>query len=263
MRIGLRTVRREPALGLKRLALPVSYWRTAEFLYVCRRLQPLPGGTVLDLGSPKELAVIIAREAGVRVVATDIQSSAVELSRRYARAQRIDGREPGTVHSEVQDGRSLQYRADCFDAAFSVSVLEHIPDDGDTAAIRELLRVTKPGGRIVFTVPFAPKRYDTFVSRPVYERAWQGQPVFYQRHYDLTSLKARLLEPAGAAVVDLELWGEGRARVERLLTRLGSGRTCLSPLEPLLASVFLRRIDGRMHGHPMAAMITLQKPPGV
>src|SRR5256886_11427065 len=57
---------------------------------------------------------------------TDILPEAVLLSRRYARGQRLEGQGPGLVHSEVEDGRALSYADASFDAAYSVSVLEHI-----------------------------------------------------------------------------------------------------------------------------------------
>src|SRR5215510_9307824 len=122
--VALRTLRREPILGLKRLALPVSYWRSAEFGYVWRRMTAPHGARVLDLGSPKDLAAMLARRRGYEVVATDILAEAVASSGRYARAQGLEGRGPGRVHSEVQDGRALAYPDAFFDAAFSVSVLE-------------------------------------------------------------------------------------------------------------------------------------------
>ena len=37
--IGFRTVLKEPVLGAKRLVLPVSYWRTAEFAFVLDALE--------------------------------------------------------------------------------------------------------------------------------------------------------------------------------------------------------------------------------
>src|SRR5947207_9066805 len=91
-------------LPLKRLALPVSYWRSAEFGYAWRQIQAPAGARVLDLGSPKDLAAMFARHRGYEVVATDILPDAVEASRRYARAQRLDGRGAGCVQSETQDG---------------------------------------------------------------------------------------------------------------------------------------------------------------
>jgi SAM-dependent methyltransferase len=168
--VGLRTFREEPVLGLKRLALPVSYWRSVEFAYVWRQLALGSGARVLDLGSPKDLATMLAKHRGYEVVATDILPEAIDLSERYARAQRLHGHGPGLVSSEVQDGRALTYEDGSFDAAYSVSVLEHIPDAGDSAAIRELVRVVRPGGLVVVTVPFDRRYRETFVDGAVYER---------------------------------------------------------------------------------------------
>src|SRR5436190_12475242 len=199
--VGLRTLRKEPVLGLKRLALPVSYWRSAEFAYVWRQLNQPAGARILDVGSPKDLAAMLARHRGYQVVATDILPEAVLLSRRYARGQRLEGQGPGLVHSEVQDGRALTYADASFDAAYSVSVLEHIPGDGDATAIRELVRIVRPGGLVVVTVPFDRRYRETFVQGPVYERSpTASEPVFFERHYDHETLSARLLAPAGCDV---------------------------------------------------------------
>ena len=260
LEVGLRTLRREPILGLKRLALPVSYWRSFEFAYVWRRLDMAPGTRVLDLGSPKDLAAMLARHRGYEVIATDILPEAIVLSQRYARAQRIEGRGPGRVHSEVQDGRALSFPDGSFDAAYSVSVLEHIPDDGDTAAIRELIRVVRPGGVVVVTVPFDRRYRETFVDGPVYERTQVGrEAVFFERHYDAAALSTRLLRMDGVELVDLRFWGEGAVRVEALLDRLGPMRLPLSPLEALLATASLRQVDPEGEGHPMAASFTLRR----
>ena len=258
--VGLRTLRKEPVLGLKRLALPVSYWRSAEFGYVWRQLTLPPGARVLDLGSPKDLAAMLAYRRGYEVVATDILPEAIESSRRYAVAQSLDGVGPGRVRSEVQDGRALEY-ADCsFDAAFSVSVLEHIPDDGDSKAMRELIRVVRPGGTIVVTVPYDRQYRETFVDGPVYERRpLANERLFFERHYDRQTLGARLQQPGACDVIDLTLWGEGSIRLEAFLDRLGPLRIPLSPLEAFFSKALLRRIGPDDSGHPMAAFVTLRR----
>ncbi|HJS48647.1 MAG TPA: hypothetical protein VJ773_11730, partial [Gemmatimonadales bacterium] len=102
--IGARTLLREPVLGAKRLVLPVSYWRAAEFAFVARHLRVPSGAAVVDLGSPKDLALLLARRCRCRVMALDILEEAVGLSRRYAAAQRRDGSAPGEVESRVADG---------------------------------------------------------------------------------------------------------------------------------------------------------------
>jgi SAM-dependent methyltransferase len=258
--VGLRTLRREPVLGLKRLALPVSYWRSAEFGYAWRQLTAPPGARVFDLGSPKDLAAMLARHRGYEVVATDILPEAIDSSRRYARAQGLDGQGAGRVQSEVQDGRALEYADASFDAAFSISVLEHIPGNGDSIAVRELIRIVRPGGVVVVTVPFDRQYRETFVQGPVYERTpIASEPVFFERHYDRETLVPRLVPSDVCEVVDASLWGEGTIRMEALLNRLGPLRLPLSPLEALFSTVLLRRVDPSRGGHPMAAFITLRR----
>ena len=249
-------------MGLKRLALPVSYWRSRECAYAWRQLPLPPGARVLDVGSPKDLAVMLARHRGYEVVATDILSEAISLSRRYAHAQGMEGQAPGRVHSEVQDGRALTYADSSFDAAYSVSVLEHIPDRGDVTAIRELIRVVRPGGVVVVTVPYDREYRETFVQGPVYERKPIGsEPVFFERHYDRATLAERLLGSESAAVVDLSVWGEGDIRMESLLNGLGPIGIPLSPLQAFFSTLSLRQVDpdGRSRAHPMAAFFTLRR----
>ena len=260
--VGLGTLRKEPVLGLKRLALPVGYWRAVEFAYVWRQLRQPAGARILDIGSPKDLAAMLARQRGYEVVATDILPAAVLLSRRYASAQGLEGQGPGRVCSEVQDARALPYADNSFDAAYSVSVLEHIPDNGDSAAMRELLRVVRPGGVVVITTPFDHHYRETFVTGPVYERTPLGsEPIFYERHYDREALTKKLLDQGAAEVVDLSFWGEGPVRMEALLERLGPLRIPLSPVEAFLATILLRQVELDCGGHPMAAFFTLRRRP--
>ncbi|GAA5483642.1 hypothetical protein Hsar01_02876 [Haloferula sargassicola] len=44
----------------------------------------------------------------------------------------------------------------CFDAAYCAHVLEHVDDD--RAAMREFLRILKPGGWVIFTIPITADR---------------------------------------------------------------------------------------------------------
>ncbi len=261
VRVGARCLPVDPRIGLARLILPVSYWRYAEFRYVVGALDCAPGARVLDVGSPKDLALFLARRRQYAVVATDIMPDATARSQRAATAAGVAGDGPGRVVSDTQDARTLPYDDNSFDAAYSVSVLEHIPESGDTAAIEELVRVVRPGGAVVITTPYSTKYRETMVDHSVYERqaGAPGDPVFYERHYDHTSLAKRLIDPSGARLVDLQIWGEGPARIERALTRIGGLRTALSPLEPLLATLFLRRTEGNAE-NSMAVFFTLRKP---
>lgn|GEM_PF-3572982 len=257
--VGVAAIRHDPVLGCKRLALPISYWRTAEFAYAARQLRLPRGAAVLDLGSPKDFSAHLARYRGFAVTATDIIHEAIDLSSRLARHQGLEGIGPGKVHSEIQDGRSLTYADDSFDAAVSISVLEHIPDDGDAGAIAELVRCVRPGGRIVVTTPYAKEYSETFLDRPVYDRAQaDNRPVFYERHYDAVALERRLLQVPGARLVDIALWGEGPLQLDSWMKRHSRVRMFLSPVEWLLSAANLKELGKVKMADPRAAFFTLE-----
>lgn len=253
--MGMSTLRREPVLGLKRVLLPSSYWRTMEFAYVYRQLRLPAGARVLDVGSPKELALILARRRGYAVTATDLLPEPVDIARRYAQAQGINGEGAGRVRAETQDGRHLTYPDNHFDAAFAVSVLEHIPDNGDTEAMREMVRVVKPGGLVVVTTP-----YDLHYREDSVAGSFSGRPdeeTIWERHYDAETLERRLLAVEGAECVDRQLWGEGAVGGEAILGRLGRLRVFVSPAEAALAAACLRPV--KRGDRPMAAFFALRK----
>ncbi len=67
-------------------------------------------------------------------------------------------------------GEQLPYPDSSFDLILSHEVLEHVRDDGE--AVREMVRVLKPGGRILV---FVPNRGYPFETHGIY---WRGQYRF-------------------------------------------------------------------------------------
>jgi len=65
---------------------------------------------------------------------------------------------PGLVSSEYpqEDVMALSYQDSTFDLVLTSETMEHVPDP--IAGFRETLRVLRPGGRHVFTVPVDPRR---------------------------------------------------------------------------------------------------------
>ena len=59
-----------------------------------------------------------------------------------------------------EDLTRLSYPSDSFDLVLTSETLEHVPDLG--AALREILRVLKPGGKHIFTIPQDPAAARTF-----------------------------------------------------------------------------------------------------
>ena len=86
---------------------------------------------------------IAARLDGGRLELFDIQQEMLDHVARLAGERGLEGIVPW--HGDAQD---MLFEDNRFDGAFLVTVLGEIPDQD--AALRELARVVKPGGRVVF-----------------------------------------------------------------------------------------------------------------
>ena len=107
-----------------------------------------PGGIALDVGSgPGNVTASLARAAGEGGLALGVDISEAML----ARAVRNEaGPQVGFIKADAQ---RLPFRNDIFDVAISTAVLQLVPNP--TAALGELARVLRPGGRLAIMVPTA------------------------------------------------------------------------------------------------------------
>jgi ubiquinone/menaquinone biosynthesis C-methylase UbiE len=133
-------------------ACPYSqrFWVQAPHPFITRErlreiLEPQPGERVLEVGPGTgyyalPVASWLAPDGLLDVV--DVQQEMLDHTVGRAREQGIANIAPTCV-----DARSLPFPSASFDAAYLVTVLGEIPDQG--AALRELRRVVKPEGRIV------------------------------------------------------------------------------------------------------------------
>jgi ubiquinone/menaquinone biosynthesis C-methylase UbiE len=133
-------------------ACPYSqrFWVEAPHPFITRQrladiLEAQPGERVLEVGpGTGYYALPVARSLGPegRLDVLDVQQEMLDHTLRRAAEQGIENIEPVRA-----DAREMPYADDSFDAAYLVTVLGEIPDQG--AALRELRRVVRPGGRIV------------------------------------------------------------------------------------------------------------------
>lgn len=74
-------------------------------------------------------------------------------ARSAATSEYFSNVEPGTMHEGMrcEDVQCLTYADASFDVVAHGDVMEHVPDDA--RAFRELRRVLRPGGRMVFSIP--------------------------------------------------------------------------------------------------------------
>ncbi len=238
--------------ALPYLIQPVNYWRTVEYRAVWREAKFHSADQVLDIGSPKLLSIYLADVVGAKVTATDIEDYFVK---RMTLIRSIAGISPDKLRIMVEDGRNLGFADASFDKVYSISVLEHIPDTGDTACAREIKRVLKDRGQCFLTVPFSPESRVEYKDATFYwagsSAAADGGKVFFQRRYSERDLFERLIEPSGLTLKKLNYIGENvmtsskREANDYLPTVSG-------PIHPLLSRVF--------HTEPVASWQTLKKP---
>ena len=108
-------------------------------------LDPRPGERMLEVGPGTGYYTLDVAEwisPGGQLHIFDVQQEMLDHTMRRARERGLTNVVPSRG-----DARSLSYEDGTFDAAVLVSTLGEIPDQD--AALRELARVLRPGGRLV------------------------------------------------------------------------------------------------------------------
>jgi SAM-dependent methyltransferase len=144
------------------------WWYRGRRRIVCEELAQLPTGPtmrVLDAGCGSGRLLDELRDYG-HVTGLDLNPDSVEIARSRG-------------HEDVVQGpvEQLPWPDETFDLVISLDMVEHTPDD--RVALRELRRVTKPGGLFLMTVP-------------ALRALWSSHDVFnnHFRRYDRRMMRA-------------------------------------------------------------------------
>jgi SAM-dependent methyltransferase len=174
------------------------------------RLGLQPGAMVLDLGCGTGTSALLAAEVvgsdGV-VIGVDLAEKLLEQARAKA-AQR----DLTNIVFRLGDMTALGYPDGCFDAAISVFSMFFVPDM--EAAVRELWRMVKLGGKLAITI-WGPNRFE-----PIYT-VWREvvraeRPDLYMdfNPWDRITSPDQLRQILkGGGVVDAEIVSENGSQV--------------------------------------------------
>jgi SAM-dependent methyltransferase len=235
-------------LGLRKTAgkllQPInSYTRFPEYWFLgseverfLRQLGPKQQPRVLDVGSPKCFGLYLAFHFDIEIHLTDIDAPSVQEAETLWAA--IKDRAAGKAYFSVADARSLKYSEEDFDIAYSMSVIEHVGGQtGDSESVKEMLRVLKPGGLLMVTVPFGREyvEQERIGFQGAARRTTDQDRYFFQRIYTPNAAEERIVKvvPRTNLVKAVTVWRKEGA-IARLHRSMGSGLQglcgCLNPI---------------------------------
>jgi len=178
-------------------ACPYSqrFWVEAPHPFITRErlleaLAPSAGERLLEIGPGTGYYTLEVARRVERLDIFDLQQEMLDHTTRRAREAGI-----ANVMPQQGDARDLPYEDASFDGAFLVTVLGEIPDQ--QAAVDQLARVLRPGGRLVFgEIVLDPHYVRESVLR---ERAEQAGLRFGRRVGGPPGFFARFEKPPAAA----------------------------------------------------------------
>ncbi len=156
-------------------------------------LEPHPGEKILEVGPGTgyyslDVADWVAPDGTLEIL--DVQQEMLDHTMERAKERAITN-----IHPNLADATEMPFEDDSFDSAYLVTVLGEIPDQD--AALRELRRVLKPGGRLIVGELFGDPHMVTFGA--LLSRAEGAGMRFDTRSGPKLAYFARLLKPPSEA----------------------------------------------------------------
>lgn len=265
LRLGLQSLVRGQLTKetIKNIIVPVNYWRLVEFKYALQEQEPNDSDRILDIGSPKLLSLYLADRVGAEVFATDIEDYFI---RPYSEFRAIKQISEQKYHLTTADGRRLAFQDSFFSKVYSISVLEHIPADGDSICMKEIARVLAKDGKCVVTVPFSQTSKEEYRNAKEFYWSKASQKhfgtgkVFFQRRYNEEDLFERIINPSGLTLLNVYYVGE-RIFVRKPWELSEFLKPFTGPIHPLLSYLFHTRPSRSWRNlkKPLAAIVVLSK----
>jgi len=102
-----------------------------------------PGRSALEVGCGTGIFLQVAASTGADIVALDLSADLLAQARKRTASA-------ANVRLSLGNAEQMPFKGGSFDAAYGSSILHHLNID---AALAEIFRVLRPGGRIAFAEP--------------------------------------------------------------------------------------------------------------
>ncbi|MBU4376636.1 MAG: class I SAM-dependent methyltransferase [Candidatus Omnitrophica bacterium] len=115
-----------------------------ERKFILEKASPL-SGDILEIGTGKGYMAITLAQLGLNFTTVDISAEEQEFARQNIKHLNLER----FVDFRIENAEALNFQNDSFDIALSVNTLHHLKNP--FKVIDEMLRVLRPGGRIVLS----------------------------------------------------------------------------------------------------------------
>lgn len=172
----------------------IEFTWTAEAFKKSCELEP--SASLLELGCGNGFFLsYLSRYTNGKVTGIDMDSTLTDAE-QFASALGINKSGDTRLFTFFSDASRLPFHDNAFDAVVSVSAIEHLSENKDSLAVKEIYRILKKGGTAFITLPVTDHYEETYKKEDVYSTKFKGETAFFERWYDNKALQDRILNPA-------------------------------------------------------------------
>lgn len=230
------------ALAIRIFGVPHLWFRLRSRLLLRMFAGIDKSRSILNAGCGYGILDLTLVDRGYRITAVDLDQSRIEEIDKQKEQLGFAGANLATAVASVTE---LPYQDNYFDVVLSSEVVEHVDDDQQ--AVRELVRVTKPGGTLIVTTPSNSKSNATD-----YKQYDHTKPGYNKEDHE------KLLVGLPAEIVDVHYFVYSTSKkMVNLLNRFSSKSLISLMFYPLYVICLLT--DWLKIGEPNSIIVTIRK----